>query len=665
MSVADLNAPARPALKTRPQPAPAPEPVRQDGPPRLAVALVIVTLLALVSSLLVERFGGPPALITVLNVTSYAAGGYYGLKAAIASLRHGRIDIDLLMILAAVGAALIDQWHEGAMLLFLFSLSNVLQEYALGRSRNAIRKLMKLYPAEAKVHRGDGVAVVKVEDIAVGEVVLIEPGERIPVDGVVVSGKSSVDQSPITGESMPVDKADGDKVFAGSLNQQGALDVRASQQASDTVLARVIRMVGEAQESKAPTERFLDRFEEIYAIIILVGIGLFIVIPPLLFGVPFEQNFYQAMVLMTVASPCALIISTPSAFLSAIAAGARRGVLFKGGAYLEGLAAIRAIAFDKTGTLTKGRPAVTDVIVFNGVSEPDLLGLAAAAESRSEHPLAKAVVRSAEARSVFIPAVEEFQAIPGRGVEAQVEQHSVRVGSPVFIALPTVEVEDSVQRLQEQGKTVILVERDGVLAGAVAVADELRPEARAVLQTLRSRGVKVAMFTGDNQKVAQSIAGELGIDAVRAELMPDDKVTAIHGLEKEFGPVAMVGDGVNDAPALATAAIGIAMGAAGTDVALETADVVLMGDQLALIPFALQLSRKARRVVWINLTFSISVIVLLVLATFFRDLPLTAGVLGHEGSTVIVVVFSLVMLLIIPEMQRQRELRRVRRSSHA
>ena len=657
VAVAETARSSSPAHLERP-----PDPARRDGPPRLAVALVIITLLALLASLLVEQLGGPPALILALNITSYAAGGYYGLKAAIASLRRGKLDIDLLMILAAAGAALIDQWREGAMLLFLFSLSNVLQEYALGRSRSAIRKLMKLYPAEAKVHRGEAVEVVPVAQLEIGEIVLIEPGERIPVDGLVVGGRSAVDQSPITGESMPVDKNPGDKVFAGSLNQQGALDVKATQRASDTVLARVIRMVEEAQESKAPTERFLDRFEEVYAFIILAGVGLFIIIPPLFFGVPFEENFYQAMVLMTVASPCALIISTPSAFLSAIAAGARRGVLFKGGAYLEGMAAVKAVAFDKTGTLTSGRPAVTDVVAFDGTAEAELLGLAAAAESRSEHPLAKAIVRSAEARPVFVPLVDEFVAVPGRGVEAVVEGHRVRVGSPAFI-LPEPGAQTSgIQALQEQGKTVMLVERDGKLAGMVAVADELRAEAKSVLQTLRQRGVKVAMFTGDNAKVAHTIAGQLGMDEVRSDLMPEDKVTALRGLEQQYGPVAMVGDGVNDAPALATAAIGIAMGAAGTDVALETADVVLMGDQLDLIPFALSLSRKARRVVWINLTFSISVIVLLVLATFFRDLPLTAGVLGHEGSTVIVVVFSLVMLLIIPEMQRQRDLRRAKQS---
>lgn len=613
-------------------------------------------------SLLAENAGAPAEIILLLNVISYGAGGYYGLRTAVSSLRHGKLDIDLLMILAAAGAALIDQWREGAMLLFLFSLSNVLQEFALGRSRSAIRSLMKLHPSEAKVHRGDVVETVPIARIVVGDVVLIEPGERIPVDGLVVNGRSTVDQSPITGESMPVDKTVSDKVFAGSLNQQGALDVKATQPASDTVLARVIRLVEEAQDTKAPTERFLDRFEEVYAFIIIAGVALFIVIPPLLFNADFSSNFYRAMVLMTVASPCALIISTPSAFLAAIATGARRGVLFKGGAYLEGLAAVKAVAFDKTGTLTRGRPSVTDVLTFNGVDEYGLLALAAAAEARSEHPLAKAIVRAADEQGLKLSPVEDFLATPGRGVEAKVDGQLIRIGSPAHIAVEG-ETAQAVLRLQDQGKTVMPIERDGVLIGLVAVADELRAEAPAVLRTLQSQNVKTAMFTGDNAKVANYIAAQLGIDAVHADLMPEDKVTAVKKLESDYGAVAMVGDGVNDAPALATAAIGMAMGAAGTDVALETADVVLMGDRLELIPFALQLSRSARRVVWVNLAFSISVIVVLMAFTLFGELPLTLGVLGHEGSTVIVVLFSLFTLLLLPEFQRRRELRRARTAS--
>jgi Cd2+/Zn2+-exporting ATPase len=615
--------------------------------------LVVVTLVAVVLSLMAERAGAPIWVVLALNVISYAAGGFYGLRDGLVTLRGGHIDVDLLMILAAGGAAIVGQWREGAALLFLFSFSNVLQEYAIGRSRQAIRGLLRLYPAEARVRRNQRIETIPVGNIRVGEIVLIQPGERIPVDGIIRAGRSAVDQSPITGESMPVEKASGDKVFAGTLNQQGALDVEALQPASDTVLSRIIKLVEEAQDSKAPTERFLDAFEQRYATLIVVVVGLFIVIPPALGLTDFQSNFYRAMVLMTVASPCALVISTPASFLSAIAAAARGGVLFKGGAYLEGLAAIRAIAFDKTGTLTEGKPAVTDIVAA-GISKDELLALAAAVESRSEHPLAKAVVAAAQARNLLLGAVDEFEALPGRGVTALVDGQSIQVGSPTHLQIAPSELDEARQRLEAEGKTVILIRRGGELVGLIALADQVRASAKAVIEQLHRSGVQVAMLTGDNPAVAHSVARQLGVDKVYAGLMPVDKVAVIKALESEVGAVAMVGDGVNDAPALATASIGIAMGAAGTDVALETADLVLMGDRLELIPYAIGLSKKARRVVWQNLTFAIAVIVTLIASTFIVSLPLPLGVLCHEGSTVIVVLNGLISLLLWPEFQRQR-----------
>ncbi|MBC8172082.1 MAG: cadmium-translocating P-type ATPase, partial [Anaerolineae bacterium] len=383
---------------------------------QIEVALVVITALMLAASLLAERFNAPAALILIFNLTAYAAGGYYGTRASLESLKlikpaedaahkdgccavkadeRRKVNIDTLMILAALGAALVNQWHEGAMLLFLFSLSNVLQDYAIGRSRQAIRSLMKLYPNEVRVIRNGEKHLIKLDEIRTGEIVLIEPGERIPVDGIVREGHSAVDQAPITGESIPVDKGVGDKVFAGTLNTQGALDVEATQEAKDTVLSRIIRMVEDAQDSKAPTERFLEKFEEYYALGIIAAVGLFIVIPPALGIVDFSSNFYRAMVLMTVAAPCALVISTPAAFLSAIASAARGGVLFKGGAYIENLAGIKAIALDKTGTLTAGKPVITDIIPYAGTTETELLRITASAEDRSQHPLAKAVVNEA------------------------------------------------------------------------------------------------------------------------------------------------------------------------------------------------------------------------------------------------------------------------------
>lgn len=615
--------------------------------------LVGVTLVALLASVIAERAGAPALLILSLNLTAYSAGGVFGLKGAIESLRERQLDVDLIMILAAVGAALINQWHEGAILLFLFSLSNVLQAYAIGRSRQAIKSLMKLYPAEAKIKRAGRVQVVKLEAIRVGDLLLIEPGERIPVDGIIREGRSTVDQAPITGESMPVEKNIGDKVFAGTLNQQGALDIEALQPASDTVLACIIKMVEEAQDTKAPTERFLEKFEQIYAGVILVSVALFIVIPPLLGLSDFTSNFYRAMVLMTVASPCALVISTPAAFISAIASAARGGVLFKGGAFIEALAGVKAIAFDKTGTLTVGKPAVTDVIALNGMSETEILTIAASVESRSEHPLAKAIVSEAHQRELTLGGISDFEAVMGRGVQAIHDGQHVKVGSPAFI-LGDGQLPPQVDQLQHDGKTVMMIAQGANVIGAIALADQLRDSTPRVVAELKAQGVKVAMLTGDNQRVAGRIGELAGVDDVRAELMPHEKVEALKALQAKYGAVAMVGDGVNDAPALATADVGIAMGVAGSDVALETADLVLMGDRLELIAYAIGLSKKARRVVWQNIAFSLAVIVMLILGAFVIDLPLPLGVLGHEGSTVIVVLSGLIQLLLIPEIQRRK-----------
>jgi Cd2+/Zn2+-exporting ATPase len=658
----------------------APERPRWQTQAWLEPRFVVITLAAIVIGALAERAGLPEWVIALCAVTAYVAGGVFGAKTAIESLRERRIDVDMLMVLAALGAAAIGQWQEGAVLLFLFSLSNVLQDYAIGRSRQAIRSLFKLYPNEAHVVRDGREQVVPVNDIRVGEVVLIKPGERIPVDGVVRAGRSAVNQAPITGESMPVDKAAGDKVFAGTLNTHGLLDVQATQPASDTTLARIIKMVEEAQDAKAPTERFLDKFEQIYAAGIIGAVLLFIVVPPLLGLVDdFGAHFYMAMVLMTVASPCALIISVPAAFISAIAAAARGGVLFKGGAYLEQLATIKAIAFDKTGTLTVGHPEVTDVHSCCELADDDLLRVAGAVEARSEHPLGRAVVKAAQARGLAFGEVQDFENVPGKGIMSKVDGREVRLGSVRYLVesnpLPE-RLQAEVERLERDGKSVIGVVRagqceacganceqmdtgSGVWMGVIAVADQIRPEAVDAVAALRARGVAVAMLTGDNPTVAQTIGHQLGVNRVHAGLMPEDKVTVIRALQAEFGATAMIGDGVNDAPALAMADLGIAMGAAGADVALETADLVLMGDRLQLIPYAIDMSKKARRVVWQNIIFSLAVIVVLVASVFAIGLTLPLGVLGHEGSTVIVVLNGLIQLLLIPEWQRQRGERRL------
>ena len=628
---------------------------------RLAPRLVAVTLVAIVASFIGERAGATQATLLALNVISYIAGGFYGAKSAIESLRKGKIDVDLLMILAALGAALIGQWHEGAVLLFLFSLSNVLQEYAIGRSRRAITSLLTLYPKAAKVRRGAQILELNIGEIASGDIVLIEPGERIPVDGEVVAGSSAVDESPITGESMPLDKSAGDVVFAGTLNVHGILDVRALRSAEQTTLSRIIKLVEEAQDSKAPTERFLQRFEQAYAKLIIIGVLLFIAVPPALGLTDFQSNFYRAMVLMTVASPCALVISVPSAFISAIASAARIGVLFKGGASLEKLASVKVFAFDKTGTLTAGEPKVTDVVLASGVTEKDLIRTAASIEARSEHPLAKAIVDYADKSEVDPVPLEDFAAIPGQGVRAHLAGHEVRVGrisqlqksAPMPAAL-----QKALERLESGGKTVVAVLRDKCWLGLIALADERRVASPDLVAELKRRSIKVVMLTGDNRRVAESIAASIGIDQVYAELLPQDKARVVRQLQETIGPLAMVGDGINDAPALALADVGIAMGGAGTDVALETSDVVLMGDRLERLNDAIALSRRANGVVWQNIIFSLTVIALLVLGVFAVQLPLPLGVLGHEGSTVIVVLNGLLSLLVLPELRRQ-QMRRV------
>ncbi len=623
----------------------------------LAPRLVIVTLLAIILSLIGERIGIPEWLLLTLNIASYIAGGLFGAKTAIESLREGKIDVDMLMVLAAVGAAVVGQWHEGAILLFLFSLSNVLQDYAIGRSRQAIQSLFKLYPEEAKVKRGDDVITLKINEIKLGDTILIEPGERIPVDGAVIAGRSSIDESPITGESMPVDKTIGDAVFAGTLNKQGILDVKAEKPAEQTTLSRIIKMVEDAQDSKAPTERFLDRFEQGYAKLIIFGTLLFIFIPPALGLTDFDSNFYRAMVLMTVASPCALVISVPSAFISAIASAARGGVLFKGGAYLEQLASVKAIAFDKTGTLTEGHPRVTHVIPTKDVSVDELLQITASVEARSEHPLAKSIVDYANEQDTSLLVVDDFMAIAGQGIIANISGDEIQVGRishlDTSIALPD-NLKHEQTKLEYAGQTVIGVIRNKQWLGLLAMADELRPESITAVKHLQDSGIAVVMLTGDNRRVAESIAKQVGIKDVRAELLPEDKANALKDLQSEYGIVAMVGDGVNDAPALALADVGIAMGAAGTDVALETADIVLMADKIERLEDAIQLSRKARRVVWQNIVFSLAVIVLLVMGVFVISLPLPVGVFGHEGSTVIVVLNGLISLLLLPEIARRR-----------
>ncbi|MGB0388003.1 MAG: heavy metal translocating P-type ATPase [Ardenticatenaceae bacterium] len=681
-----------------------PEVEEDNTPGGLTRAELVLTIICTVA-LAIGFFGGflglPENVQIGFYVVAYLSGGFFGTIEGVKALREFELNVDFLMVLAALGAATIGEWAEGATLLFLFSLSNTLQAYALDRSRNAIRALMDLRPPEATVRRPDGTDVlVPLDELKVGDIILVKPGERLPVDGRVRSGSSSIDQAAITGESIPVDKAAGDDVFAGTVNGKGALEIRMTKSVEDTTLAKIIQMVEQAQTRKAPTQRFLDDFEPKYATGVVGIVILAILIPYFLLGEPFDSVFYRAMTLLVVASPCALVISTPASILSAIANAARNGVLVKGGAYLEQIASLDAIALDKTGTLTTGRPHVTDVVVAqdvlgeawfdqtfferlqpSGPSTPDrctvddLLQLTASVERLSEHPLGEAIVRAAQEKGLSYLEVHNLQSVTGQGVIASVEGHEVRIGNkrlfrspasrPAYTPLPPSRGEppnsggQSIQggqqiwpeplrtqarELEAQGKTVVGISRDNRPLGFIALADTVRPDAKATIDKLREQGItRIIMLTGDTSRVAAAVAKELEIDEFYGDLLPDQKVEKVRQLSKQTS-VAMVGDGVNDAPALATANVGVAMGGAGTDVALETADVVLMADDLTKLPYAIELSRRARRIVWQNIAFSLGIIVMLILGVFFINLPLPLGVVGHEGSTLIVVANGLRLL---------------------
>jgi Cd2+/Zn2+-exporting ATPase len=649
------------------------------------LALALIALVAL----LVGWIGGavtgalPPWAVATAAVISFAAGGYTGVRETLIGLRHGRFDIDFLMTAAAFGAAAIGEWEEGALLLFLFSLSGALETFAMDRTRHAIEALTDLRPDTAHVLRGSPEAEVAtevaVDDIVLGDRVLVRPGERLPVDGTVIKGSSTVDQSPITGESVPVQKVSGDPVFAGTINGAGALTVEVSRLASESTLAKIIKLVAEAQEDATPTQRFIDRFSQPYTLAVITGTVLTFLVGWLFVDEPNSASLYRAMTLLVVASPCALVISTPASVLSAIAAAARSGVLFKGGVYLEKIAEVDVLAFDKTGTLTPGKPVVTDVRSFINYSDDDVLRLAAGAELPSEHHIGKAIVEAARARNLPLETPADFCSVAGLGVQAHFERdgsashrETIYIGNDKLYMDEKMDFSPAIRMfgdaLRRQGKTAMLVarrstaqdtlgeDRDWEVVGFIAVADTVRPEAKASIAALHAAGIKrVAMLTGDNHAVAQAIAQAAGIDEVYSELLPEQKVEIVRDLE-ESGRTAMVGDGVNDAPALATAHVGIAMGAGGTDVALETADVVLMASDLSKLPFVVDLGRKAARIVRQNVIFSVSVIVTLVLLTLFVPLvvpgfmlPLPLGVVGHEGSTLIVVTNGLRLLGMRPK----------------
>jgi Cd2+/Zn2+-exporting ATPase len=638
------------------------------------IRLTVLCLLATVLGWLISAVGleAPVWLAWILYAIAYVSGGFFSVQEAWETLKQRQFDVNFLMIIAAVGAALIGQPREGAILMFLFSLSNTLETYAMGRTHASIRALLDMAPKEADVYRDGQIVRVPVEDLQVGAVVLVRPGAQIPADGLVIKGESAVNEASITGESMPVEKRPGARAFAGTLNGQGALDVRVTTAVQDSTLARIVAVVREAREQKAQSQDFTDRVIGQYYAYAVVGITLLALVVPLLFlGWDLPTTLYRAMTLMVVASPCALVISIPAALLSALASAARGGVLFKGGRHLEAAARVKVVAFDKTGTLTTGRPGVVAIIPVGGPGRlpdnlpclacyptppddqlgqltPDqmrLFAVAAAIERFSEHPLARAIVKGVEEREIPIPTAGEFEALTGAGANATVLGRRMRIGRPAMFGELTPDVAIEVHAQETQGRTVVVLGDDEPW-GLIAIADTVRPEAAAAVRQLKAAGIeRVVLLTGDNATVANTLGAALGVDEVCAELLPHQKVDAIKDLQTRYGPVAMVGDGVNDAPALATAALGVAMGAAGTDVALESADVLLMGDDLGRLPGALALARRTRRVIRQNLVFAFAVMATLMVLAIAGDVALPLGVVGHEGSTLLVVANGLRLLV--------------------
>ena len=611
--------------------------------------------LLLLAAWIGQRMGWPVTVVQGLLVASMASGMFYFGREALEGLWHERrVGIELLMTVAALASAALGEWFEGATLVFLYSIAEALESYTEDKTRAAIRALMSLAPKVALVRRDGQEVTIPVEEIQVGDIFIVKPGQSVPTDGTVMEGRGYVDESPITGESAPVPKQPGDMVLAGSVNQDGVLIVRASKTAAENTLARMIAMVEEAQRRKGQHQQFVERFGRRYSpAVLLLGVVIALA-PPLLWGAPWVEWIRRGTVFIVAAAPCALVIGVPLTFVASLGTAARRGVLVKGGIYMEELARVRVIAMDKTGTLTRGRPRVTDVLALNGASQEEVLALAASVEVHSEHPLAGAIVEAAEHRGLTVRPASHIQALPGQGIQGQWNGRHVLVGrAELFNEVLPSEATQRIRSLQAEGKTVVVVgvgddsldvPQGARPIGLIALRDEPRPEAQEMLADLHRLGVRVAMLTGDHPDTAQAIARMLGIDEVHAGLKPEDKVERVRALRNRYQHVAMVGDGVNDAPAMAEASVGIAMGAAGTDVAMETADVVLMADDLKKVPYALQLARYTQRIMWQNVVFAIAVVLALSAGALAGLFTLSLAVLVHELSEFVVVGNALRLL---------------------
>lgn len=587
----------------------------------------------------------PSSLEIVMYVAAIAIGGFHWIREGLEKLiKEKEVGIEILMIAATVGSALLGMWDEAAFLVFLYGAAEGLEEYTFARTRASIRKLLDLAPKEARVLRDGKETVIPAQDLKLNDVFTVRPGESLPTDGVIIKGNSSINEAAVTGESIPVEKNEGMKVFAATLNQTGTLQIKVTATFENNTLSKIVHLVEEAQEQKGKAQLFIEKFGQRYTPVVLLA-SLLLLAVPFVFGLSFSWWATRAVVMLVAAAPCALIMSTPVAIAAGIGKAGKSGVLIKGGMHLENLGKIKAIAFDKTGTLTKGKPVVTEIVP---VKEPEqiVLELAHSVELFSEHPLAQAIVQKAiESKARYFEA-SDFKALIGAGAKAKVENQTVYVAKAEFfkeLGHNIAEMPD-IQRLRNQGNTVILIGTEKKIAGLIAVRDEIRPESKKVINELKKMGITIAMLTGDNAVTAKAIAEHLKIDEVKADLKPEDKILAIEELQREYGAVAMVGDGVNDAPALAKAAVGVAMGTAGTDAAIEAADVALMADDLEKFVFAIKLGQKARKVSLQNIVFSLVLLAVLIPSALIGVMTVAVAVFIHETSEILAVVNGLRLL---------------------
>lgn len=624
------------------------EPMRSTPAASWRGLLLVISGGALAGGLTLAVYDWTPLASTLLYVLSLTAAAPLTIRRAVYAIRVRHLDINVLMLIAAAGAIALGEWSEAAAVVFLFAIAQALEAQTLDRARAAVRQLMDLTPTEALVREGGRELEVPVDRVPLGAVVVVKPGTRIPLDGEIMTGSSNVNQAPVTGESMPVDKGPGDEVFAGTINGRGALEIRVTCHQRDTTLARIIHLVEIAQAQRAPLQTFVERFARVYTPAVITLAAILALVPPVAFGGPWSAWIYRALVLLVVACPCALVISTPISIVAALAGAARRGVLIKGGVHLERAAQVRCVAFDKTGTLTCGTPQVVNVATLNGLPPAAIVALAASVEHRSEHPIAKAIVQHAQMTGVPVTPARDVVSLGGRGAEGWVEGSRVLLGNHrVFEErqLCSEPVHDYLERSVETGHTSVLVARDALPVGAIAVADQPRDTSHGSILELRRLGIEsIAMLTGDSEATARRVGALLGVDDVRAELMPEDKVAAVSDLRRRYGPVAMVGDGVNDAPALASADVGIVMGAAGSDAALETADIALMADDLQKVPYALRLSKATVLNIQINLAISLAMKAAFVVAATWGLATLWMAIVADTGASLIVVANALRLL---------------------